>query len=62
MTTGHQRREHIVDHAVLADDGFLQFDAYCLSQLAGALPLLRGMAGCIGTDRFTHDDSCLAIA
>ncbi|MNQ61499.1 hypothetical protein D3C85_758140 [compost metagenome] len=54
MATGNQCRKHIVDDRVLADHGFLQFAAYRLRQLAGALALLLGMAGSVGLDRFTH--------
>ncbi len=53
MAAGDQRGEHIVDHAVLADHGFLQFSSYRLGQLAGALALLRSVVQCAGLD-LTH--------
>ena len=54
MTAGDQRGQHIVDHAVLADQGLLQFSAQRLRQLAGTLALLGGVAGAAGLDLFTH--------
>ncbi|MNO87601.1 hypothetical protein D3C76_790240 [compost metagenome] len=54
MAAGNQCREYVVNDAVLADHGFLQFATYCLGQLAGTLSLHGGMTGGIGLDRFTH--------
>lgn len=41
VAAGEQRGEHVVDHRALADQGFLQFAAQGLGQLAGALALER---------------------
>ncbi|KFF32555.1 hypothetical protein G039_0333980 [Pseudomonas aeruginosa VRFPA01] len=41
VAAGEQRGEHVVDHRTLADQGFLQFVAQGLRQLAGALALER---------------------
>src|ERR1700756_4722031 len=42
VATGDQRREHIIDHLLLADDRLAQFDAQGLGQLAGALNRVCG--------------------
>ncbi|VVM88277.1 hypothetical protein PS645_02638 [Pseudomonas fluorescens] len=55
MTAGDQGGQYVVDHAVLTDDGFLQFSPDSLRQLTCALTLLRGVAGCAGLDLFTHN-------
>ncbi|MNN59660.1 hypothetical protein D3C81_1747920 [compost metagenome] len=44
MAACNQRGQDVVDHRVLTDQGFLQFLAQRLGQLAGALALLGGMA------------------
>ncbi|MNY21874.1 hypothetical protein D3C86_1554510 [compost metagenome] len=54
VAASDQRGQHVVDHAVLANHGFLQFFAYGLGQMAGTLTLLSGMARCVGLDRLIH--------
>jgi hypothetical protein len=49
VAAGDQRGQHVVDHAVLADQGLLQFAAHRLRQLAGTLALLGGVVALPGS-------------
>ncbi len=51
MAASDQRREHIVDHRILANQGSLQLMAHRLDQLAGALTLLLGVDLGVDFDR-----------
>ena len=55
VTAGNQRRQHVIDHRLLADQRLVQFAAQRLRQLAGALALLGGVTGAAGLDLFTHN-------